>query len=175
MRCVPARARVYWALPPVCVASPRVPLPGASGRYQWRTGEGAGAVVVEAGIAIDVSCELSGIDASGRPRFRLERGWKDGRLVLDVPATEGRPIRAEKDGVTLDPFLTLEEIVSRTETETVTEQVPEFLPDGRIRRDDAGDPVLVERSVERSVPVVEVRARDAQGALRTWVRKMTDG
>jgi hypothetical protein len=152
-------------------------VPGASGRYQWRAGSGDDAPTVEADVTIAVDVELVDVDGtSGAPRFRLARGWRGERITAEMTVTaDDAPIRTEKGGVLLDSGLRFDAIARRTETETGTEQVPEFLPDGRVKRDDAGEPVLVERAVERSVPVVEVRAQDAQGAVRTWVRKMTDG
>ncbi|MCG3133496.1 MAG: hypothetical protein HMLKMBBP_00674 [Planctomycetes bacterium] len=55
------------------------------------------------------------------------------------------------------------------------EQVPEFMTDGRVRRDAGGRPVLRETVVERPVRAVEVDLASPSGAVRTVSGKMTDG
>ncbi len=111
---------------------------GASGRYRWRAGAAPNVFAAEADVHIAVDVELVGWDAATRrPRLRLTRGWKGERIATEiVPPADEAPLRSTADGVLFDPGLVLTSVTKRTATETITERVPEFLPDGTVRRDD---------------------------------------
>lgn len=148
-------------------------VPGPSGRYEWRvrTADGRAHPPAAAHVEVPVGIAFVGRGAAGAGRFELSRSFAGEvrRVLVEVRPDE--PVRAAlpSDG-NLPPLAfgtgmtltTLREVVS---SETTRERLPEYLPDGRVRRDAAGAVVTEERAVERPVRVLEALLRAPDGAL----------
>jgi hypothetical protein len=152
-----------------------------AGPYECRleTDAGPGAVR-SADIAPEVEVTLQDLlPDRGGARFRLTRGWKGRQVVAYADVAPGGSVKADGviDGtrLPLDSRCVLRETRTHDLAEPSPEDVPRLLPDGRVERDAAGEPLLVRRDIPRPVRKLEADLADPSGAVRTVLRKMTDG
>jgi hypothetical protein len=158
-------------------------VPGAGGAWSWRLlaqgGQVPSATTVD--VEVPVAVELLGRAPGAAARFALVRTWAGAarRAVAELrPGDAVRATTAASAGVPALEFDAGEALVDFGQEETFDScraALPEYLPDGRVRRGEDGAPALVERSIRRPVRVLSARLRRADGAVRVVSRKMTDG